>query len=100
VTRLSEPYGVIVTGSAEKDLARLPEKYREAVWERIHGPIADNPHRLGRRFTRPGPLQGLWRNNLAYPSGEAFRIVYAIEDDRREVTILRVGHRDKVYDRW
>jgi mRNA interferase RelE/StbE len=92
VTRLIEPYGIVVTGAAKRDLGRIPEKYREAIVERIVGPIADNPYRNG------GPLRAPWRGCLSsHCAGGLYRVIYRVDDDQRVATILRVQRRDDVY---
>ncbi len=77
--------------TAVRQLERLPERYATAVAELLPA-IAANPRRLGkplrfelegRRVARRGP----------------YRIIYAIDDGARTVTVLAVAHRADVYRR-
>ena len=77
--------------TAVRRLERLPERYATAVAELLPA-IAANPRRLGkplrfelegRRVARRGP----------------YRIIYAIDDGARTVTVLAVAHRADVYRR-
>ena len=61
-----------------------------AVVELITGPLLDNPRRLG--VALRNELDGLWSVRRG-----TYRLVYRVDDDRREVVILRVGHRRDVY---
>ena len=61
-----------------------------AVVELITGPLLNNPRRLG--VALRNELDGLWSVRRG-----TYRLVYRVDDDRREVVILRVGHRRDVY---
>ncbi len=61
-----------------------------AVVELITGPLLENPRRLG--VALRNELEGLWSVRRG-----TYRLVYRIDDARREVLILRVGHRRDVY---
>lgn len=86
-----EPWRVVVAGPAARNLERLPAKYATAVVEAL-GAIAANPHRLGKplRFE----LAGRWSARRG-----PYRIIYAIDDESRTVTVLAVAHRADVYRR-
>ena len=76
--------------TARRAMAKLPEKVGTAVVEFIYGPLAGNPHRVGKalRFE----LEGLH----AARRGD-FRIVYRITDNATNVTIVVIEHRADVY---
>jgi mRNA-degrading endonuclease RelE of RelBE toxin-antitoxin system len=61
-----------------------------AVIDFITGPLVDNPRRVGSAL-RNGP-EGVWSARR-----DTYRILYRIDDDRREVIVLRVGHRRNIY---
>jgi mRNA interferase RelE/StbE len=84
-----EPWRVVVAGPAARNLERLPAKYATAVIEAL-GAIATNPHRLGKplRFE----LTGRWSARRG-----PYRIIYAIDDATRTVTVLAIAHRADVY---
>ncbi|MCY3787060.1 MAG: type II toxin-antitoxin system RelE/ParE family toxin [bacterium] len=86
-----QPYQIVVAGPAARTIAQeLPQTVAAAVIEFMTGPLLDNPRRLG--VALRNELDGLWSVRRG-----TYRIVYRIEDARREVVILRVGHRRDVY---
>jgi mRNA interferase RelE/StbE len=88
---LSEPsWELIVAPSAERVLARLPEKAATAVVEFLLGPLRENPQRVGHVLRRG--LEGLWAARRG-----PYRVVYEIDEAKREVRVLRIDHRVDVY---
>lgn len=86
-------YVVIVAPRASRALAeQLPEKVAAACWEFIHGPLAEDPHRVGERMR--APLDELWTARR----GE-YRVLYAIHDERITVEVVRIAHRRDAYRR-
>ncbi|MGH4017366.1 MAG: type II toxin-antitoxin system RelE family toxin [Pseudonocardiaceae bacterium] len=85
-----EPFRVRLTATAQRCLRRLPEKIVGACLEFIAGPLAADPHRLGK------PLQ---RELAGYHSARrgAYRVVYEIDDSARIVLVVRVDHRGDIY---
>jgi mRNA-degrading endonuclease RelE of RelBE toxin-antitoxin system len=77
------------TSAARRVLTRLPEKAAAAVAEVTYGPLAANPHRVGK------PLRDEFDGLHSARRGD-FRIIYRIADD---VTIIAIEHRDDVYRR-
>ena len=84
-------YGLVVAGPAARAIGEeLPESVVAAMIEFITGSLLDNPQRVGREL----------RNELAGIHSArrgTFRVLYRIDEDRREVTVLRVDHRRDVY---
>ena len=80
---------LVIAGTAGRDIERLPEKYATAVMELLPV-IAADPRRLGKplRFE----LEGLWAARRG-----PYRIIYAIGEEARIVTVLAVAHRADVY---
>lgn len=68
----------------------LPESVAAAVWEFVNGPLAENPQRVGKRLV--GTLKGYWSARRGQ-----YRVVYAIDDGRVVVTVVKVDHRRDVY---
>lgn len=85
----AEPWQLVVAGPAVRDLERLPEKYAAAIIEAL-GAIAANPRRVGKalRFE----LEGRFSARRG-----PYRIIYAIDDGSRRVTVLAIAHRADVY---
>lgn len=81
---------LVVAPSAERSLARLPEKAAAAVVEFLLGPLVDNPKRVGHALR--GDLEGLWAARRG-----PYRVVYEVSNRPREVRVLRIDHRADVY---
>jgi mRNA interferase RelE/StbE len=73
---------------AQQALDRLPRNDFDAVLETLKG-LADTPRPRGVEKIKSA---GLWRVR----QGD-YRIVYSIDDARKIVTILRIGHRREIY---
>ncbi len=84
-------YKLIVTPPATRAISsKLPESVGFAVIEFITGPLLENPHRVGAGLK--DELQGIWSARRG-----SYRILYRIDDQRKEVIVLRVGHRWEIY---
>lgn len=84
-------YRVELTRRARRDLSQgLPQAVAAACWEFIHGPLAENPHRVGK------PLRDDMRGLFSARRGE-FRVIYEIFDHRVIVEVVTVQHRRDVY---
>ena len=87
----SSGYDLVVAGPAARAIGEeLPESVAAAVIDFITGSLLDNPQRVGREL----------RNELAGIHSArrgTFRILYRINEEQREVTVLRVDHRRDVY---
>ena len=84
-------YEIVVAGPAATAIAQeLPESVAAAAIELITGPLLDNPRRVG--VALRDDLEGLWSARRG-----TYRVLYRIDDARREVVVLRVAHRRDVY---
>ena len=81
-------YTVLLRRQAQKALDKLPKADFQAVIEAIKG-LAATPRPRGIEKVKSA---GLWRIR----QGE-YRIVYAIDDSKQQVIILRIGHRRDIY---
>jgi mRNA interferase RelE/StbE len=86
------PFEIYWAAPARRALPRLPEKVATAAVELIYGPLADDPGRVGR------PLRFELEGRHSAHRGD-YRVVYRIDDRRRRVEILAIGHRADVYRR-
>jgi mRNA interferase RelE/StbE len=84
------PYRLAVAATAERSLSRLPEAVAAAVVEFMVGPLVESPRRVGHPLLRE--LAGLWSARRG-----SYRIVYEIDDEQGEVTVLRIDHRADIY---
>ncbi len=88
---MSKPrWRLVVAPSVDRALARLPEKAAAAVVEFMLGPLVEGPHRVGHRLRRE--LEGLWAARRG-----PYRVVYEVDDEGREIHVLRVDHQADVY---
>jgi mRNA interferase RelE/StbE len=85
-------YTVEISSPAAKSLAKIDKKTRLRIVGAIEL-LAVDPRPPGAKLLRGGE-QGRWRVRVG-----DYRLVYAIEDDRLIVLVLRVGHRREVYER-
>ncbi|WP_370330133.1 type II toxin-antitoxin system RelE/ParE family toxin [Mycolicibacterium hippocampi] len=79
-----------MTGAARWSLTNeLPEVVAVACWEFIRGPLAENPHRVGK------PLGDQLAGRYSARRGE-FRVIYSIVEDRIVVPVIHIAHRRDV----
>ncbi len=71
---------------------KLPEKVASAVIEFCYGPLAENPHRVGKALRLE--LDGLHSARRG-----DFRVIYRIGEGETLVTIIAIEHRADVYRR-
>lgn len=84
-------YRVELTRRARRSLTEeLPEPVAAACWEFIVGPLAADPHRVGK------PLRDELAGRYAARRGE-FRVVYEVHDTIVVVRIIDVRHRRDAY---
>ncbi|MDA3648529.1 type II toxin-antitoxin system RelE/ParE family toxin [Saccharopolyspora indica] len=83
-------YAVVYTAAARRQMNRLPLAAAMAMHDHLTGPVADNPHRLGKRLDVP--FDGLCSTRR----GE-YRALYSIDDGRITVTVVTVAHRRNAY---
>jgi mRNA interferase RelE/StbE len=81
---------VIFTIEAEEDLERLTKQVRERVLRKILW-MRDNFDRI-----LPLPLGGKWQGFFKLRVGD-WRVIYEIEEEQKQITIHRIGPRDKIY---
>ncbi len=84
-----EKYRVLIKPSAVKEIESIPQKkIRQQIVRRIQQ-LANNPRPRGST-----KLSGHDRYRIRQG---AYRIVYAIEDDKLVVYVVKVGHRKDIY---
>lgn len=86
---MSDRYAVEFERSAKKELDRLDGPIRARVLRKI-AVLEDDPRPPG--ATRLVSADDLWRIRVG-----DYRVVYAVEDDRLVVIVVRVAGRGKVY---
>ncbi|MFI0454038.1 type II toxin-antitoxin system RelE/ParE family toxin [Actinomadura sp. 6N118] len=88
----SQRYGIILRPAASRALQRMPEKIAAACWEFVSGPLAENPHRVGKPLVEPLAPQYSARR------GE-YRVLYLIDDGTVIVEVTAISHRADAYRR-
>lgn len=87
----AEEYELIVTPPAARALAeRLPEAVAAAVIEFLTTALVEEPRRVGKPLQRE--LSGIYSARRG-----TYRVLYRINEQRREVIVLRVEHRRDAY---
>lgn len=86
-------YELVVTAPAARAIReKLSEAVAFAVIDFITGPLLENPKRVGAPLR--GELEGIWSARRG-----TYRVLYRVNEDNREVIVLRVGHRRDIYRR-
>jgi mRNA interferase RelE/StbE len=84
------PYTVTVLPAAHRGMKAVPADVQRRIIDGLDR-LSENPRPPGaRRLGGPGP----YRTRVG-----DYRIVYEIDDDRRHVRVIRIGHRREVYRR-
>ncbi len=84
-------YELVVTAPAARAVQEtLPEAVAFAVIDFMTGPLLDNPKQVGAPLR--DELEGIWSARRG-----TYRILYRIDDEAREIIVLRIGHRRDIY---
>lgn len=84
-------YELVVAAPAARAIREsLPEAVAFAVIDFITGPLLENPRRVGASLR--GELEGIWSARRG-----TYRVLYRVDEENREVIVLRVGHRRDIY---
>lgn len=84
-------YELTIAPTARRQLAeQLPESVAFAAYEFIIGPLLDDPHRVGKRLRPPLHDRHSARRGT-------YRVLYRIDDERRQVTVVSVFSRADAY---
>lgn len=88
---MTRRYELVVAGPAARAIAeQLPEAVSAAVIEFLTSALLDDPRRVGRELRNE--LAGIFSARRG-----TYRVLYRIDDEKREVMVLRVDHRRDVY---
>ncbi len=87
---MTEDFEVAWAPSAQRDLARLPEKVATAVIEFAYGSLAQSPYLVG------GELHLDLEGHRSARRGD-FRVIYRVDATERIVYVVAIGHRGDVY---
>jgi len=82
-------YEVVITRDAAKSLARIERRQRARI-EAVIGSLAEQPRPVG--CTKLAGTESGYRVRVG-----DYRVVYTVDDDRVQVTVVKIGHRRSVY---
>jgi mRNA interferase RelE/StbE len=84
-------YTVLLSPAAKRAIERdLPEAVAAAVVDFLFGPLAEDPHRVGKPLRLQ--LEGYWSARRGQ-----YRVIYSIYDDEVLVRVVRISHRADAY---
>jgi len=81
-------YSLVFKASVQKDFEGIPKKDLRKILSRIKS-LAGEP--------RPHGCEKLTGQNRYRVRQGRYRIVYAVQDEERIVTVVKVGHRKDIY---
>lgn len=90
---MSDAYSVRLASGVLRTLQAGPPRgipLNAAIFEFIHGPLAQDPWRVSK------PLHDELEGFRGARRGE-YRIVFRVDDEEREIRVLRVDHRSDIY---
>jgi mRNA interferase RelE/StbE len=88
---MTDRYELVVARPAARAIAeQLPESVSAAVIDFITGALIENPQRVGRALRNE--LEGIHSARRG-----TYRVLYRIDENAREVIVLRIDHRSDVY---
>jgi mRNA interferase RelE/StbE len=86
-----DAYELVLTPPALRGVAhKLPEPVAAAVIEFLTTALVANPRRVGKQLR--DDIAGVWSARRG-----TYRVLYRINDETREVVVLRVEHRRDAY---
>jgi mRNA interferase RelE/StbE len=83
-------YAIAWTTASRRALTKLPEKVATAVVEFLYGSLAASPYRVGK------PLK-LGLEGLHSAQRGDYRVIYRVDDQQNQVTVVAIEHRSDVY---
>jgi mRNA interferase RelE/StbE len=88
---LEDGYELVLTAPARRALTeRLPEAVAGAVIDFLTTALVEQPLRVGKPLR--GELTGIWSARRG-----TYRILYRVNEELKEVVILRIEHRRDAY---
>lgn len=83
-------WAVGLSSAAIRTLDQLPPRIVPAIIEFLYGPLAENPHRVGKALR--GDFTGIHSAHRG-----SYRVLYEINEADHTVTVTRVSHRTDSY---
>lgn len=84
---------LLLTREAQDDIRRLARPTQERILDKLEW-LADNALLVIHQ-----PLKGdLWEGAFRYRVGD-YRIIYFMDAEKSQLTVLKIGHRREIYKR-
>lgn len=83
-------YNIRWHDKAVNDLKKLNKDHSKRIINKIKNHLVKDPASLGK------PLKGMFKGMYRYRFGD-YRVLYIIDNEDREISIMTVGHRKDVY---
>jgi mRNA interferase RelE/StbE len=74
------------------DLKNIDKKQAGKIIDKINNYLIKEPVSLGK------PLKGMFKGMYRFRIGD-FRVIYTINKEEKEINIMVIGHRKKIYKR-
>jgi len=84
------PFTVRLHPKAAKTLEKIEESIKSRIIEKLRE-LRDRPEKIG----KPLKFSDFWSLRIG-----DYRAIYEINHDKKQVVILFIGHRSKVYDNF
>jgi len=81
-------FAVLLHPKAAKELEKVEDQIKSRIKEKLRE-LRDNPERMGKRLK----TSDFWSLRVG-----DYRAIYEIDRNKKQVVILFIGHRKKVYD--
>src|SRR5438045_1784023 len=91
-----QPFNLIYDPEVEQHLRSIEKKYLSLIREAIREQLRFEPEtetRNRKPLEQPAPFGATWE--LLFGLANQFRVLYAVDGERREVLILGVGVKDR-----
>ena len=82
------PYTVVIARAAERELKALSSAIAQRIGQRLRA-LAEDQH--------PAQTKRLRNSRNFRLRVEDHRVIYAVDDEAEQVTVLAIGHRRDVY---
>lgn len=83
------PFRIIWSDLAIRQLRKLDRSVARRVFDKV-GELAENPHRFAQKIVN-SPYYRIRVGD--------YRVILDIQDDVLRILVLKVGHRESIYDR-
>ena len=86
-------YGIKYHPKVKEDIAKLDGETKRRIKRAIEEKFLKNPEIFGERLR--GTLKDFWKLKV-----ENYRVVFLLDGDKREITVLGIFHRREAYKRF